>query len=160
LQPRRRDVEEPASPLEPDAGVHAEQPAAEGADDITRDPRHRHHAEGGGVIVDPMPERDHVRVRKDAGGKRARVEHRQLAGRRENRGDDHQPEDGIDAVVADEGGDRAGDAGNRHRPRLAEAPASPQRARSETVRWTAGPGGARTAFERHRKRRLSANGRR
>ena len=59
-------------------------------------------------------ERDVVRRGERARGDRAGVEHDELAGRREDGVDRHQPEDGVDAVGGDLRGEARGDARDEH----------------------------------------------
>ena len=68
--------------------------------------------------LDPRPEQHDVRVGESPGRDGSGVEHCQLTRRRQHRGDDHQQEHGVDAVITDQRRERARDAGDRHAERL------------------------------------------
>ena len=61
-----------------------------------------------------MAEEDDVLPGQRARGEDARVEHHELARGREHGVDQHQREHGVQAVIADECGQRAGEGGQQH----------------------------------------------
>ena len=69
-------------------------------------------------------EERHALTRERAGRDCAAVDHHDLARRREDGVDDHQPEDRVDARVADPAGDGARDRGDHHRRDFTRAQAA------------------------------------
>src|SRR3954465_614157 len=100
----------------PPAGA-ADPPADHRAEQVAQRPgeRHRHVRPAAGL--DAVAEEHDVLRGEGARGERARIDHHQLAGSREDRVDRHQQEDRVDAVVADEGRNGAGDR-REHAPSL------------------------------------------
>src|SRR5439155_21459958 len=100
LDPFRRGVDPAAPALEERvAAVASERPTEDGAEDVRsgtdEDDRH--------VSMEPRPEVRDLPCER-AGGERAAVDHRQLARRGQNRGDEHQDEHREQAVVTHERG--------------------------------------------------------
>src|SRR5205823_5577250 len=115
----RREVEDAPAILEQrPAAVGADPPADDRAGEIADRAGERHREERPEGRRDPRSEERHVLGRERAGRERAGVDHDELARRREDRVDRHQGEDGVQTVVADEGGDRPGDARDEHRRSL------------------------------------------
>src|SRR5579862_9120240 len=96
------------------AGV-ADPPADRRTDDVAERPGHGHGDVAPRVRMDGRPEDVDGDAGECAAGERAGVEHDELARDRKHRRDDEQAEHRVHAVVADRLGDRAGEAGERHR---------------------------------------------
>ena len=92
------------------AAVVADRPADERADRVPDRAGEGHRRRRPRTVrVDRVAEEDDVLPGERAGRERARVDHHELARGREDGVDEHQDEDGVDAVVADEGSDRGDD---------------------------------------------------
>ena len=100
IETLRREVEPAAARLEQrPAAVEPDPPADDRADEIAERAGEGERDVRAGAEADvPAEDRDAVCGGEDAGCDRARVEHHDLARRREDRVDRHQPEDGVDAV--------------------------------------------------------------
>src|SRR6266581_620169 len=96
----RRDVQ--PAPLAFEEGTAAERsdrPAQNRPEKAAEHTRDRHRDVGPTSAREAVPEYDHVRPRERAGGNRARVEHHHLTRRGQDRREQHQREDRVDAVV-------------------------------------------------------------
>src|SRR6266540_813677 len=96
------------------AAVEADRPAADGAHQVAERAGERHHHISPEVGRDPRPEEVDVLPGERRRGQRTRVDHDELARRWKHGVDRHQEEDGVDAVVSDQRGEGARDAGDRH----------------------------------------------
>ena len=88
----------------------AEPAAADRPDQVADRARERHREVGREAALELVAEERHRLAGEGAGGDRARVDHDELAGRGEHRVDQHQEEDGVEAVVPDHVRDRVGEA--------------------------------------------------
>ena len=100
------------------AAAAADLPADHGADQVAERAGERDREVRGEARRERVAEQRHRLPRDRARGDRAAVDHHDLARGREDRVDQHQEEDGVEAVVADRARDRVGDAaedGEQHR---------------------------------------------
>src|SRR4029453_9477527 len=89
-------------------------PADERPEQVAERPRERDGDVAPEGRVDRVPEEDDVAARNGTARHGSAVDHHQLARRGKDRVDGHQPEDGVEPVVADEGGDAVRDGGEQH----------------------------------------------
>src|SRR6478672_11576142 len=141
VQPARREVEPAAVALEQrPAPVAADRPAYEGAHEIAERPSKSKRDVGTGSEADPRTEQRYpVRGREDSRGDCARVQHHELARRREEGVDRHQAEDGVDAVIRYRGGEARRDARKEHRADTSDAWGSRTVPRASSSRWSSSP---------------------
>ena len=131
LEPALRAVEpllvqvEPASvalQVRP-SSVEPDRPASDGADRVADRACERDGDVRRESLVDRASEEHDLLIGEGAGGDGAPVDHDHLARRRQHGVDEHQEEHGVQAVVADRGGDRlrdlAQDGGDEHRGSVA-----------------------------------------
>ena len=108
-------MQQPPATLETGFGIAADRPSQRCTDEIACETRQGHRHVRRALRMDLVAERDHAHAFERARRKRAGVEHRQLARRGQDRGDHHQDEDRVEAVVPDQRRDRARDAREHHR---------------------------------------------
>src|SRR5581483_9749100 len=115
-----REVEPAAALLEERTpAVASDRPADERAGEIAERPGEREHDEGSRAEADVGAEQGHsVRGLEDSGRDGARIEHHELAQGGEDGVDGHEPEDGVDTVIRDGGGEARGDAREEHERRV------------------------------------------
>ena len=105
------------------ASVVADAPAEHRPERVAGNARQRHDDEAPEVRVDLPAEEDDVLARERPCRERAGVEHDELARGRQQRVDQHQGKDGVEAVVADKRSqgvrDGRGHRGEQHRGTLA-----------------------------------------
>src|SRR3954471_1954643 len=101
--------------------VEADRPAGDRAEEVAERACERRGDKGPGVRGDPRPEQIDVLAGEGAGREGTRVDHDELTERGQHCVDRHQTEDGVDAVVSDQRGERAGETGDRHREEATDA---------------------------------------
>src|SRR5581483_8743655 len=117
LELRLGHVEEAAVPQHERAPAEvADPPAERGADDVADRSRDDDGDVGPGMRVHSRAEHVDRYARERPARDGAGVEHHELARHRQHSRDDEQPEDRVDAVVADSVGDRPGEAAEQHGP--------------------------------------------
>src|SRR6266508_3444830 len=107
---------EPAAPSfeERPAAIETDCPAADRADEVAERPCQRHRDIRPDARGDAGPEEIDELRRERPGGQRPGVDHDELARSRERGVDRNQQKDGVEAVVSDQRGQEARDAGDRH----------------------------------------------
>ena len=100
------------------AAVQADPPASDRPDRVAERSGGRDGEVRGKARLELPAEEDDALPGESAGGDSASVHHHRLAGRGQDRVDGHQQKDGVEPVVADDGGEEIGDLaqnrGDRH----------------------------------------------
>src|SRR3954451_6662463 len=123
IEPLGREVEPATVAFEQGpSSVAADRPADERAHEIAERAREGERDIGAGAVADPASEERHALAgRGDPRSDRSGIEHHELARRREEGVDRHQPEDGVDAVIRHRGGEARRDAREEHRADTSDA---------------------------------------